>query len=85
MRARSRPGRDEPARIALARQRDRAGRRAVVGGCRVDELAAEYGTPLYVYDAETLRARARAYAEPLSHRRGGGFVAFAVKACGKLG
>jgi diaminopimelate decarboxylase len=57
----------------------------VVGGCRVDELAAEYGTPLYVYDAATLRARARAYAEPLAHRRGGGFVAFAVKACGTLG
>ena len=56
----------------------------VVGGCRVDELAAEYGTPLYVYDAATLRARARAYAEPLAHRRGGGFVAFAVKACGNL-
>jgi diaminopimelate decarboxylase len=56
----------------------------VVGGCRVDELAAEYGTPLYVYDAATLRARARAYAEPLAHRRSGGFVAFAVKACGNI-
>jgi diaminopimelate decarboxylase len=56
----------------------------VIGGCRVDELAAEYGTPLYVYDAVTLRARARAYAEPLEHRSGGGFVAFAVKACGTV-
>jgi diaminopimelate decarboxylase len=56
----------------------------VIGGCRVDALAAEYGTPLYVYDAQTLRARARAYAEPLAHRRGGGFVAFAVKACGTV-
>jgi diaminopimelate decarboxylase len=56
----------------------------VIGGCRVDALAAEYGTPLYVYDAATVRARARAYAEPLAHRRGGGFVAFAVKACGNL-
>jgi diaminopimelate decarboxylase len=56
----------------------------VIGGCRVDALAAEYGTPLYVYDAATLRARARAYAEPISQRRGGGFVAFAVKACGTL-
>jgi diaminopimelate decarboxylase len=56
----------------------------VLGGCRADALAAEYGTPLYVYDAATLRSRARAYAEPLAHRRGGGFVAFAVKACGNL-
>jgi diaminopimelate decarboxylase len=56
----------------------------VIGGCRADALAAEYGTPLYVYDAATLRTRARAYAEPLAHRRGGGFVAFAVKACGNL-
>jgi diaminopimelate decarboxylase len=56
----------------------------VIGGCRADALAAEFGTPLYVYDAATLRARARAYAEPLAHRRGGGFVAFAVKACGNL-
>jgi diaminopimelate decarboxylase len=56
----------------------------VVGGCPVDELAAEYGTPLYVYDAATLRARARAYSEPLALRRGGGLVAFAAKACGTL-
>jgi diaminopimelate decarboxylase len=56
----------------------------VIGGCRMDALAAEHGTPLYVYDAATLRARARAYAAPLGRRRGGGFVAFAVKACGNL-
>ena len=55
-----------------------------VGGCPVDELAAEFGTPLYVYDAATLRARARAYSEPLALRRGGGLVAFAAKACGTV-
>jgi diaminopimelate decarboxylase len=53
----------------------------VLGGCRADELAAEFGTPLYVYDASTLRARARAYLEPLALRRGGALVAFATKAC----
>ncbi|MEO9174195.1 MAG: diaminopimelate decarboxylase [Gaiellales bacterium] len=53
----------------------------VVGGRATDELAAEYGTPLYVYDASTLRARARAYTEPLALRRGGSLVAFATKAC----
>jgi diaminopimelate decarboxylase len=53
----------------------------VVGGCSADALAAEFGTPLYVYDASTLRARARAYTEPLALRGGGSLVAFATKAC----
>ena len=30
-----------------------------VGGCSVHELAREYGTPLFIYDEEHLRARAR--------------------------
>jgi diaminopimelate decarboxylase len=30
-----------------------------IGGCRLDELAAHYGTPLFVYDEEHLRARCR--------------------------
>ncbi len=30
-----------------------------IGGCSVRELAAEYGTPLFVYDEEHLRARCR--------------------------
>lgn len=30
-----------------------------VGGCRLSELAREYGTPLYVFDETTLRNRAR--------------------------
>src|SRR4051794_7159961 len=51
-----------------------------VGGCRLAQLARTYGTPLYVYDAATLRARARAYAEPLLGHPSGGFVAFASKA-----
>ena len=32
-----------------------------VGGCDLVALAAEHGTPLYVFDEETFRARARAY------------------------
>jgi diaminopimelate decarboxylase len=32
----------------------------VVGGCSLTDLAATYGTPLFVYDEATLRARARA-------------------------
>ncbi|QYG91557.1 diaminopimelate decarboxylase [Iamia sp. SCSIO 61187] len=31
----------------------------VVGGCRVADLAARFGTPLFVYDEEHLRARCR--------------------------
>jgi diaminopimelate decarboxylase len=30
-----------------------------IGGCRVDDLAAEFGTPLFVYDEAHLRARCR--------------------------
>jgi diaminopimelate decarboxylase len=35
----------------------------VLGGVRVSELAREFGTPVVVYDEETLRAQARAYRE----------------------
>ena len=34
--------------------------RLVIGGVSAAELAEEYGTPLYVYCAETLRGRAAA-------------------------
>ena len=33
----------------------------VLGGCDVMDLAGEYGTPLYVYDEETLRKVCRQY------------------------
>lgn len=32
-----------------------------IGGCDLTELAKQYGTPLYIYDEETIRAIARAY------------------------
>ncbi len=31
----------------------------VIGGCRLDDLAADFGTPLFVYDEAHLRARCR--------------------------
>jgi len=34
-----------------------------VGGCDLTRLAADFGTPLYVYDEVTLRSRCRAYRE----------------------
>jgi diaminopimelate decarboxylase len=32
-----------------------------IGGCDVVDLAAEYGTPLFIYDEQTLRDQCRAY------------------------
>jgi len=40
--------------------------RLTVGGCALSELAAQYGTPLYVLDEATLRAACRAYRQALS-------------------
>ncbi|MFN8025336.1 MAG: diaminopimelate decarboxylase [Acidimicrobiia bacterium] len=50
--------------------------RLVVGGCDVAGLAAEFGTPLYVYDEGELRARCREYADAF----GGDHVSYASKA-----
>ncbi len=38
----------------------------LVGGCDLVRLAEQYGTPLYVYDEATIRARARAYRDTLA-------------------
>jgi diaminopimelate decarboxylase len=50
-----------------------------VGGCDVVELAAEHGTPAYVYVEEDLRARARTYREAFASRTGDFEVLFASK------
>lgn len=52
----------------------------VVGGCRVDDLAAEFGTPAIVVDEGSLRARAREYRTALRSRRPNARVVFASKA-----
>ena len=41
-----------------------------IGGCRVDELAAEHGTPLFVYDEAHLRDRCREAVERVRRRAG---------------
>ena len=33
----------------------------VLGGCRATDLADQYGTPVYVMDEDTLRARCRSF------------------------
>ncbi len=48
----------------------------VVGGCSVVELAAEYGTPLFVYDEAHLRARCREAVDAFGARS----VIYATKA-----
>ena len=34
-----------------------------IGGCSTRDLADKFGTPLYIYDAETLRSQAADYIE----------------------
>jgi diaminopimelate decarboxylase len=48
-----------------------------VGGCDLVELAGAHGTPLYVYDEETVRARCREYRAAMSDR---GEVLYSAKA-----
>jgi diaminopimelate decarboxylase len=52
----------------------------VIGGCRVDDLAAEFGTPVLVVAEEALRARAREYTDELSSRWPNSRAVFASKA-----
>src|ERR1035437_8950821 len=51
-----------------------------VGGCRLDELAAEYGTPTLVVAEGAVRQQARDYRGQLSARWPDSQVAFASKA-----
>jgi diaminopimelate decarboxylase len=50
-----------------------------VGGCDLVELAAELGTPAYVYAEDDMRARARSYREAFESRTGDFEVLFASK------
>jgi diaminopimelate decarboxylase len=51
-----------------------------IGGCDVVDLAAEHGTPAYVYAEEDIRARARAYVEAFAARTDDFEVIYASKA-----
>jgi diaminopimelate decarboxylase len=64
-----------------ARSRDGA---LELGGVDAEELAARFGTPLYVYDAATLRERARAYVDGVAGHPDA-HVSFACKACCTVG
>ncbi len=52
----------------------------IIGGCRANDLAAEFGTPVLVVAEEALRERAREYVRELSARWSNSRVVFASKA-----
>ena len=54
--------------------------RLEVGGCDVFDVAAEFGTPAYVYSVEDIRTRARAYVEGFRKRTDHFEVVYASKA-----
>jgi diaminopimelate decarboxylase len=55
-----------------------------IGSHDLTELADRHGTPLYVYDAETIRASLREYVDAF-YRHRPVRVAYSVKACGLIG
>lgn len=52
----------------------------VIGGCDLVDLAAEFGTPLYVYDEATLKAQANAFKTAFQSRHANSKVLYASKA-----
>ena len=52
----------------------------VIGGCDLVDLAAEFGTPLYLYDEATLRAQAQGFASAFGSRYASSKVLYACKA-----
>ena len=58
--------------------------RLVIGGVSLPALARRFGTPLYIYDATTLRARARAYRDAFAPHAPAR-VAYSAKACALVG
>ena len=57
-----------------------AGGHLSIGGCDLVDLAARFGTPLYVFDEATLRTRLRAYRDAVRRWPAGGDVLYSAKA-----
>ena len=51
-----------------------------IGGCNTLELANEYGTPLYLFDEDTIRNRCRSFVQEFQERAPGTQVVYASKA-----
>ena len=56
----------------------------MLGGCDVVDLAAEYGTPLYIFDEQTLRERCRSFVGEFQRRYADTRVVYASKAFANL-
>ena len=56
-----------------------------VGGCALTGIAAEFGTPLYLYDEQSIRTRARSVVEAVAAGPVGSRAAFALKSLSTLG
>jgi len=52
----------------------------ILGGCKASDLAAEYGTPVYVLDDDTLRARCRSFIDEFRKIYPATSVSYACKA-----
>jgi diaminopimelate decarboxylase len=52
----------------------------ILGGCKASDLAAEYGTPVYVLDEHTLRARCRSFIDEFRKIHPATSVSYACKA-----
>ncbi len=52
----------------------------VIGGCDVADLAARFGTPLYIFDEETIRNRCREFRREFSSRYDSLLIIYAAKA-----
>jgi diaminopimelate decarboxylase len=50
-----------------------------ISGCSLTEVAAEFGTPAFIFDEEALRHRAHAFADGLAQRHRRSRVCFATK------
>lgn len=53
--------------------------RLLIGGCAVEELVLEYGTPAYLIDEGALRRHARGYVDAFTSRHPNSIVLFASK------
>ncbi|GFP23646.1 diaminopimelate decarboxylase, partial [Candidatus Hakubella thermalkaliphila] len=55
-----------------------------VGGCDLVDLAYKYGTPLFVVDEETIRAKCQQYVQAFRHLEEDAEIIYAAKAFGAL-
>jgi len=66
--------------MLLGTQKVNANGRLEIGGCDVVNLAAQFGTPLYVMDEELIRSNCRSFVQAFAREYGNSAVAYASKA-----